>query len=831
MDLKATLGGYFEETPIPAELAPDKIAGFVKPRAVPKKTVVTQDEPAQEKKPRSVPKEEPQPQPETETEPEPKPELNASAFIKIVRYHHLTGSEFLSLLGNSKISNKAYQEIEQNPGLTVKRLIELLEESSLTAEDYEKLIIAVHRTAQLKQEAKSKLEAAKPEPAPKPAPVPVPEPKPVPDPASPAPEEKPEAKPTAHAPRPVPIWEKKQEEMEAKASEAEEKPAPEPSEEGSEAKPDLKDYMLEYDIDGDEDEKEKTGSNKPKFIIAAVAAVVLIAISFGLRYYFTGSLLPLADSGSIEQDLDENGIFRALGELAPQSAPAFAENRSYTAGGNLESSALLRSVTLNNRFIYYSENTLYIFEKLGGQLEQLDARQYGEDARILGLLQLDSGVAVVTAFEGRAYGFSYSLPDESGADVTYSSTVQRPETVIELLDAEKPENRSTIRLFGFSGNLAELRTEGDRIIAVTWESIAEGAAAQDASSFMPYVYTPYTGENDSRMLCSAENVLVPENPQYGSFAAVFSLDVSEGTWAGCAVAGGSGQLVSRHGSDLFICQGSLLARYDLSEGVKSSGICTLSGVIGEFSAVGVTDEEIRVTVLDQGSAALTVLDSELNILSEVRNLGNGESPLATCYNENETYLITQSGTLYGIDGSNQTMTASSASVTNAEIYKWNDNIGIMVSPMGDENSRTGISVSSVSLGGSLNTLSTLEISSKTVAENALDEYLYSPAEADASVMGASPEDNVLVVPVVYFDGISEVERFALLYVTEEGTLSFGSSICEYDRQSALIFAAVKDGIVTAVADSRLITAKTADGTIIGYFSSKPPTETYSYYGG
>ena len=176
------------------------------------------------------------------------------------------------------------------------------------------------------------------------------------------------------------------------------------------------------------------------------------------------------------------------------------------------------------------------------------------------------------------------------------------------------------------------------------------------------------------------------------------------------------------------------------------------------------------------------------------------------------------------------MTTNAAGVTDARIYKWSDTVGVRIDPLGDEEKRTGLSLTAVSLDGSLSVLSTLEISSATVADKALDEYLSSPAEADISALGASPEDGILVVPVVYFDGVSEVERFIICTLTEQGNLSFSGSICEYDRQSSLLFAAAEGGTVIAVTGDRLITARSSDASIIGYFSSKPPMDVYSYYG-
>ena len=941
MDLKSVLGGYFEETPIPSELAPDKIAKTLQPRTQPKKSVEVQDEapqpkpapvpapkpapapapapkpepvsvpvpkpapvpvpvpvpkpapvpapkpepvsvpvpkpapapapapkpapapapapkpvpaPAPAPKPTPVPAPTPKPAPPPTPAPAPQPEpeqsdepiINASSFIKIVRYHHLTGSEFLGLLGNSKISNKAYQEIESNPDLTVKRLIEILEESRLTTADYDKLIIAVQRSAQLKEEAKAKLGTEKPAPAP--APTRTDNADSVQKPAEPEPEMRPEKKEVVQEeekPIGVPMPRlfdedddeyndlstrkgRKAAKKENKEREKYEKKKKKMQEEEELEEPDESDQPEESE---EPEEPEKTGSNKGKLIVSLIAAMLLIAFSFGWRWYLTGSWLPTEQVAAVAPELDETGIFEALSGLPSPAAPAFAENRTYAAGGLRSETPLLTSLTMGSRFIYYTDNTLYIFEKIGGQLEQLDVRQYDEDTRILGLLKLNGSAAVVTSYQGADYSFSYYVPaeDETAFDVAVNSTVLRPETVIELLDGEKPENRSLIRPYGFSGSLAGVWTEGDRIIVATCESIAEGAAAQDAYSFMPYVYALGSGTAD-KALCSPEKVLVPEKPQYGGFVTISALDAASGAFSSAAVAGGSGQLVSKTGSRLFVGQGSLLASYDISGEVTENGFCALSGTFGGFSAVGIYGEEIRVTVFEDGSAALTVLDSELNTLSEVKNLGNGETPLATCYNKNETYLVTESGTLYGINGDNEPMTASTANVTDARIYKWSDSVGVRVEPLGDEDRRTGLSVVAVSLDGTLNVLSTLEISSRTFVEKSLDEYLSSPAETDVYTLGASPHEGILVVPVVYFDGISEVERFIICTLTDQGNISFGGSICEYDRQSSLLFAAAGDGTVIAVTGDRLITARASDTSIIGYFSAKPPTDIYSYHG-
>ncbi|MBP5606098.1 MAG: hypothetical protein J6X60_11235 [Ruminiclostridium sp.] len=89
--------------------------------------------------------------------------LNAATFIAVVSAEKMKGSEFLRLIGNTRISNSAFREIETNPNLTKKRLIELLEQSHLTEADYYKLFTAIkdrREVLAMKEESRLALERA-----------------------------------------------------------------------------------------------------------------------------------------------------------------------------------------------------------------------------------------------------------------------------------------------------------------------------------------------------------------------------------------------------------------------------------------------------------------------------------------------------------------------------------------------------------------------------------------------------------------------------------------------------------------------------------------------
>lgn len=76
-------------------------------------------------------------------------EITAGKFLKKLREMKISGSEFLELLGNSRIGNIAYRRIEENPHLRFDELLQILDSSELTHEDYSAMLnVAVARRKQ-----------------------------------------------------------------------------------------------------------------------------------------------------------------------------------------------------------------------------------------------------------------------------------------------------------------------------------------------------------------------------------------------------------------------------------------------------------------------------------------------------------------------------------------------------------------------------------------------------------------------------------------------------------------------------------------------------------
>ena len=854
MDFKKELLNYFNKTEIPADLSPDKVNTFVKPMTAAKRTVETVREEKPKPKPESGAEKQRQKAEANGEEPEAQPaanegeggfennNCNATAFIKIVFYHKLSRSEFLNLLGNTGIGSQAYREINENPSLTVRNLIDILEKTQLSSDDYKKLMIAASRIAQLKTEARERLKSEETKinrenngdgvsPS-----------------AAPSASVKPKLnlnELTSPKTQEMPLIASHDDNY-ARTNEFKIHGEEQSAEKNEKKKRRLlfgkdRDYYFDEDtedIDGedeseyDEDYEDKPRSNKGKFAAAAIGAVILIGASFGIRYYYTGSVLPKTDEPvRQEENHNEEWIFDAIGTKPAAQLTDGSLRSAYTVGGIREENPLKQVIATEKRLLYISNNSLYIFEQIGKQTDQLDVRNSPADIKLLGLAETDKGIAVVSAGEGEPYTFYKTMEnfgetgEEGSQPERVSDSVTRAETVIELLDKDCPEARTNIVKYSLSGTFSKLFNEKSRLIVLTEENIPSNCTKEDYATFMPYILT-----SEGRKLCSPENSVICKNQQNSAFTAIFSLDFENETDIACT-AGNLVKASALNNSLLYLAAGDRLISLSANENLKEKGSVSFNGTFEDFSEIcvypvsGGAEQRIRATFKEEDGACLAVLDGELAIVNEVKNLGNGEAPAATCFYNDQTYIVTESGICYGIDENNRPITESGVKITSSDIYPLSVNkdnpIGIKLTPMDENGKRTGIMVNTVKLDGTEGELSSLVINSKTLAKNALDEYLSSPAEKDISVIGSrsftDTASGIAVIPVVYFDGVSEVELFLIFTVSPDGSISACGSVAQYDSYSKNIFALVKGEYVIAVTDSRIITAKAENGNVVGYY--------------
>ena len=85
-------------------------------------------------------------------------EMTAGVFLRKLKELKISGSDFLELLGNSKIGNMEFRRIEENPHLKFDELLQILDNSVLSSDDYRMIIAVASQRKELAEQRKRREE-------------------------------------------------------------------------------------------------------------------------------------------------------------------------------------------------------------------------------------------------------------------------------------------------------------------------------------------------------------------------------------------------------------------------------------------------------------------------------------------------------------------------------------------------------------------------------------------------------------------------------------------------------------------------------------------------
>lgn len=85
-------------------------------------------------------------------------DMTAGVFLRKLKELKISGSDFLELLGNSKIGNMEFRRIEENPHLKFDELLQILDNSVLTGDDYRMIIAVATQRKELTEQRKRREE-------------------------------------------------------------------------------------------------------------------------------------------------------------------------------------------------------------------------------------------------------------------------------------------------------------------------------------------------------------------------------------------------------------------------------------------------------------------------------------------------------------------------------------------------------------------------------------------------------------------------------------------------------------------------------------------------
>lgn len=814
-------------------------------------------------------------------------EIDARMFIGIISAQHIKGGEFLQLMGNTRISNSAYREIEQNPNLTKERLIVLLEESGLTTEDYYKLLAAVKQRSELidrknasdtrsftykeieeinqKDIAQTRSES-----------VPCPEKSDKSElntdigaeevqPAKPRVLE-PEAKPSEDVPKqnaePLSVTTilgslgKESEDVQpAKPSvlkpEAEtgenvpEKDIPDKAaEQPYHPNFDADSIALTTEIDepimqdepvvpakpkvlipptpqtfenplvtgvsqNEEREKYKSneffyndnayepGVNNGKIAFCAVCAVLLIAGSFGIRYATTGSPLPTKNAAVSQNQpektvgIDPSAIITDEDVKAAVNKLTLREQKNsldeYYTGTAYDNPLTMDVCEIGDTMYLYSKNSLRAVELNEEKPMLIGEAEIAADGEFIGF----------TANEK----YVYALLEVPKSDAERESvTVEIYDGKLNLLNTYKQDGSYTDVLVGSEALtiFTSLNTFGEEDALPSYEL------------------------DGNRCVLTRKDIEIPQNIAYNSFSVFGTVSGSEARAQ--AVLGGydSYAVTSRDSFTL------LVPDFNRTYALKyriiglNAELQSQEAFSGECFGKACMNASGDVFAAYDSAAGCTKIQKKINgEYVSVGSLGAGERLSGVSFSGDLVYIVTTSSdgaaTLYCGDTSGSLLTEITPNpdeIYNRRLARYKDSLIGLSAVAGENGERTGLRLSVYGYEGGLAELygADITVDEKTAPEYA--RYLSGDAEENSSLITAG--DGYAAVSCVYFDGVSEIERFICFKDTGEG-FDTAADIMLFDIQSDYRYMAIRSGILYIVTDSTIVTVDIESGNPTGYF--------------
>ena len=853
-------------------------------------------------------------------------EIDARMFIGIISAQHIKGGEFLQLMGNTRISNSAYREIEQNPNLTKERLIALLEESGLTTADYYKLLTAVKlRSERISREENSDTRSFTPEEA---AELQKAETEPVHEaippysslnnsdksekaeefrPAKPRVIE-PENKPSENVPKenadPLSVTtilgslEKESEEIrpakprviepENKPSENVPKENADPlsvttilgslgkeSEEIRPAKPrviepenkpsenvpekkaeeespeqpyhpifDASSIALTTEIDepvlpdepvapakpkvltppesaktenplvteiSENEEREKyksneffyddnayePGVNNGKIAFCAVCAVLLIAGSFGIRYAATGSFIP-PESASVSEDKPESAAKIDPSEIITDDDVKNAVNSltlreqknaldEYYSGSAYENPLKTDAAEIGDVMYLYNKNTL----RAVGLNEESPA--------IIGEAELTS--------DGGFIGFSANEKYVYALFGTAKTESERESVTVEIYD----EKLNLLGTYKQDGSYSDILVGDETLTLFT-----------SLNTFGEENALPSYEFNGTRRSLTRGDIEIPEKIAYNSFSVFGTIGADEARVQ--AILGGydSYPVTSRDSFTL------LIPDFNKTYALKyriiglNAELQSQENFDGECFGKACADSAGNIFVTYDSAAGCTNIRKKINgEYISIGSLGEGERLSGVSFSGDLVYVVTTSAdgaaTLYCGDTSGSALTEITPdpdAVYSRRLSRYkNDLIGLSAAA-GENGERTGLRLSVYGYDGKLTERygTDITVDEKTAPE--YTRYLSGDAEKNSSLIAADGE--YTAVSCVYFDGVSEIERFLCFKDTGEG-FETAADIFLFDIQSDYRYLSIRNKTLYIVTDSTIVTVDVESGNPTGYF--------------
>ena len=542
-----------------------------------------------------------------------------------------------------------------------------------------------------------------------------------------------------------------------------------------------------------DDDEYYEGINRGKLVFCAVCAVLLIGVSFLIRYLATGSILP-TDSPS------------------DNSAPAVSIPTEITSNEDIY--ALLSAVSPRSPMTvtgyYRGDNTPYNEYLCTSPVEMDDVMLIPEGKSIKAVV-LDEAAPVIKGSipinENKSYkGF---LTDDSSIYLVYEDE----ELYIEIYNSDL----ALTDTYSQSGRLIGINADKGVLVAVTALNAVERKASSEAD--LP----TYTIKGEKKTL-GYEEIEILDKISYGGFTVTGIVCGGEAEVS--AELGGYSSFVSftEKGFDLLIadCNKTYLKSYSL--------IGTRTNLDREkvFSGEAFSPQSLNGDILTgyepykNGITMSLVTDSKTEKLLAAENA----IPKGIAHNGDKTYIIAESDgktMLYGYKGMEKIENIAADLIYTEKLRDCGELLAGLKAEADSDGNRTGLRLSLFSYNEGLKEEAYAVIGVDPKTDEKYISYLSGDGETNPLNIAVSPDGKRLGISTVYFDGISEIERM-LIYENMNGSLTELGNIMLFDINSDYRALSFRGDTLFIVTEDRIITVDAATCSPTGYFTGEEAAE-------
>ena len=403
-------------------------------------------------------------------------------------------------------------------------------------------------------------------------------------------------------------------------------------------------------------------------------------------------------------------------------------------------------------------------------------------------------------------------------------------TVVRFYDESTISEGKPVKEYKQSGKIVDYYTIGNEVYLITYQSFdLSEASSDDLTSFVPSFET-----GDKTSVVPFANISRPATVNRLNYYTVARISAENDDTVIKAVLCGDINGFAISGDGFYSCDSiklndkytSRIARIAFDKDLSQSSTdfdgavnpSMLFAVNGKVAAAGMEQTE-------NGNVNVVLCNnSELSSQSVMSGVAAGEKIASAYCGESVLTLVSdgESPMQYNIDLNSMSMAEKAEEP--AGTVKVNDKYYAQVKIASDgSGKRTGVTLSV--LDGDKNSVAEMTASASSTVQGDWNSYLTSAAADDINKLAVySTDDKVIFgVPLVYFDGISQVSEYRF-YTFENDKLTETGSITLYDEKYQTMFCGIAGGekpYIITMWDNRIITASADKIKVISDTVIKP----------